>query len=114
MDTLLTDINHLANIIVCMDNYMGSWTRYTKEQVDKDSILLFGFVKHLELIGQETAALSEVFRNVHPCKWDELEELKDIFRWDITADDLYNINRQKLPTLWIRLLEIFKEVKGNS
>ena len=112
MEAQTNDIEHLANIIVCMDEFMGSWTQYKKEKVEKDLLLLFGFVKLLELIGQETAALSPEFKQEHPCEWDALEELKDVFRWNIKAEDLYDINWQTLPTIWTRVLDIFEEIKG--
>ena len=50
METPVTDVEHLATIIVLMDEYMASWAKYEVDEVDKNLILIFGFVKTLELI----------------------------------------------------------------
>ena len=114
MKTPVTDVDHLAMIIVLMDDYMASWTKYEVEEVDKNPILLFGFVKHLELIGEEALAMTNEFKGKYNVPWTQLESYKNAFHWQIKAEELYNINWN--PSLsgfsgtWTKLLNIFEEI----
>jgi len=112
LKTPVTDVDRLAMIIVLMDNYMASWTTYNVEDVNKNWILLHGFVKHLELIGETALAMTDEFKGKYYVPWTLLESYKNAFHWDITAEELYQINRDPaFSGAWTKLLEIFKEVK---
>ena len=112
MEKRLTDVQHLSNIIVLMDQYMTKWTKYTLEEVDKDQLLIFGFVKYLELIGQEASAMTDAFKGKHYAPWTQLESYKDVFDWEIGAEELHAIDFDpSFSEAWRMLLDIFKEVK---
>ncbi|MBQ7632384.1 MAG: hypothetical protein IJS82_06490 [Paludibacteraceae bacterium] len=98
-------------IIVLMDNYMASWTTSKVDEVNKKSILLYGFVKHLELIGEEASALTDEFKGKYNIPWTQLESYKNVFHWDITAEELHDINYDpSFSGTWTKLLKIFDQV----
>ena len=106
------DVEHLAMIIVLMDTYMAHWAKYEVEEVDKNPILLFGFVKHLELIGEEALAMTEEFKGKYYVPWTQLESYKNVFHWQINAEELYKINwDSSFSGTWTKLLEIYEDIK---
>ena len=111
MKTPVTDVDHLAMIIVLMDEYMANWAKYEVDDVDKNLILLFGFVKTLELIGEETLALTDEFKGKYSVNWTQLESYKDAFHWQINAEELHDINwNPYFSVTWNKLLNIYDGV----
>ena len=112
MKTPVTDVDHLTMIIALMDDYMASLAKYEVEEVDKTPILLFGFVKQLELIGGEALAMTDEFKGKYSVNWTQLESYKDAFHWQINAEELYNINwNPSFSGTWTKLLNIYEGVR---
>ena len=53
--------------------------RYTFEEVANDSILFYGFVKHVEIIGEAVYMLTKEFRESHTeVDWDVIEGMRHV------------------------------------
>jgi len=107
MKTPVTDVDHLAMIIVLMDEYMANWAKYEVNDVDENLILQFGFVKTLELIGEETLALTDEFKGKYSVNWTQLESYKDAFHWRCLplANKRRRITRHQLESVLLHHVE---------
>ncbi len=49
------------------------------EEIQKNSIVFFGFVKHVEIIGEAVYMLTQEFRTSHPeTEWDIIEGMRHV------------------------------------
>ena len=53
----IRDIGRLKHILTTIDILQDGAKRYTIEQAEKDSIVFYGFVKQVEIIGEATYML---------------------------------------------------------
>ncbi len=64
------------------------------EQAGKDSIIYFGFVKQVEIIGEVVYMLTREFRNAHPeVEWEAIEGMRHVLvhgYYEITPDKVWN------------------------
>ena len=75
----IRDKERLVHMLTAIDNLIDGSKRYTVEQAEKDSIIFFGFVKQLEIIGEATYKLTMEFREAHPeVKWRDMAGFRDV------------------------------------
>ncbi|MCQ2095775.1 MAG: DUF86 domain-containing protein [Bacteroidaceae bacterium] len=69
-------LEHIANSInILLDNK----DNYEFSQIAHDPIIFYGFIKHVEIIGEAVYMLSKEFRQMHPeTPWDEIEHMRHV------------------------------------
>ena len=71
--------------------------------VEKDPIVFFGFVKHVEIIGEAVYMLTKEFRANHPeVEWDVIEGMRHVLvhgYYKIRPKQLWNTIENDIPTL---------------
>ncbi|MBQ6747043.1 MAG: DUF86 domain-containing protein [Bacteroidaceae bacterium] len=69
----------LEHILQAIDILLENKQKYTIDDVMSNPILFFGFVKHVEIIGEAVYKLTIEFRNAHPqVEWDVIEGMRHI------------------------------------
>ena len=73
------DIGRLGHILDAINTLMLHKQRYTFEEVSADPILFYGFVKHVEIIGEAVYMLTKEFRAEHPeVDWEVIEGMRHV------------------------------------
>ena len=99
----IKDKDRLQHILDAIDVLQSGAQRYSLEQIEKDSILYFGFVKQVEIIGEAVYMLTKEFRESHPdIEWDAIEGMRHVLvhgYYEISPDKVWNVVERDLPIL---------------
>lgn len=99
----IKDKDRLQHILDAIDLLQSGAQRYSLEQIEKDSILYFGFVKQVEIIGEAVYMLTNEFRESHPdVEWDAIEGMRHVLvhgYYEISPDKVWNVVEKDLPIL---------------
>ena len=99
----IKDKDRLQHILEAIDVLQGGAQKYSLEQIEKDSILYFGFVKQVEIIGEAVYMLTKEFRESHPdIEWDAIEGMRHVLvhgYYEISPDKIWNVIEKDLPIL---------------
>lgn len=81
-------------------------------------ILLFGFVKHVEIIGEAVYKLTKEFREQHSeIDWDVIEGMRHVLVHDyykIKPAQLWSAIQDDIPSLRPMIEELYKTELGNE
>lgn len=73
------DQGRLEHIATAINVLLEHKDKYTYEEVVGNPILFYGFVKHVEIIGEAVYMLSKEFRDAHPeVDWDVIEGMRHV------------------------------------
>ena len=88
----IKDKIRLEHILKAIDVLLEGRSHYSYEQAVKDPILFFGFVKHVELIGEAVYLLSSEFKESHKeVEWQVIEGMRHVL-----VHGYYQIRPQQL------------------
>lgn len=88
----IKDSERLKHIIEAMNVIIENKDKHSFEEVLSDKIVLFGFVKHVEIIGEAVYKLTKEFRSQHPeIDWDVIEGMRHVL-----VHDYYKIKPEQL------------------
>ena len=109
----LRDKERLVHILTAIDTLLDGSKRYTPEQAEKDTIIFFGFVKQLEIIGEATYKLTNEFREKHPdTPWNKMEGMRHVLvhgYFLISPLKVWNVINKDLPALRPQIEAYIKE-----
>ena len=109
----IRDKERLEHILTAIDNLTEGSKRYTVEQAEGDSIIFYGFVKQVEIIGEATYKLTKEFRAAHPeVEWDVIEGMRHVLvhgYYAITPHKVWRVINNDLPLLRPRIEQYIKE-----
>ena len=75
----IRDKERLEHILHAINILLEYKQKYTIDDVMSNPIIFFGFVKHVEIIGEAVYKLTIEFRNAHPqVEWDVIEGMRHI------------------------------------
>ena len=104
----------MVHILTAIDTLMEGSKRYSIEQAEKDTIIFFGFVKQLEIIGEATYKLTNEFRDEHPeTPWNKMEGMRHVLvhgYYMISPGKVWNVIENDLPTLRPQIEKFIEEV----
>ena len=93
-----------------IDVILASKDKYTFEQVCADPIVYFGFVKHVEIIGEACYKLTKEFRSAHPSvDWDAIEGMRHVpvhGYYQISEEQLWETIQSDIPELRASINEL--------
>ena len=99
----IRDKERLVHILTAIDALMDGSKRYSVEEAEKDTIIFYGFVKQVEIIGEATYKLTKEFRAAHPeVEWDVIEGMRHVLvhgYFEITPYKVWRVINSDLPTL---------------
>ncbi len=75
----IRDRERLEHILSSLDILISNRGRYSDEAIVCDPIVFFGFVKHLEMVGEAAYKLTKDFKNLHPeIGWSQIEGMRHV------------------------------------
>ena len=93
----------LEHILSSIDIILNNKNRYEYEDVINDPIIFYGFVKHVEVIGEAVYMLTKEFRETHPeVEWDVIEGMRHVLvhgYYKIRPKQLWNTIENDIPKL---------------
>lgn len=88
----IRDRERLQHILDTCNVLIENKDKCSHEEIENDPIRYFGFVKHVEIIGEATYKLTKEFRESHPeIEWDLIEGMRHIL-----VHGYYQIRPQQL------------------
>lgn len=88
----IRDRERLQHILDTCNVLINNKDKCPHEEIESDPIRYFGFVKHVEIIGEATYKLTKEFRECHPeIEWDLIEGMRHIL-----VHGYYQIKPQQL------------------
>ncbi|MBP3668845.1 MAG: DUF86 domain-containing protein [Bacteroides sp.] len=99
----IKDKGRLEHILKAIDVLLSNKDRYTFDEMVNDPIIFFGFVKHVEIIGEAVYMLTKEFREQHPgVDWEVIEGMRHVLvhgYYKIKPKQLWNTIEVDIPTL---------------
>ena len=99
----IKDKGRLEHILSSIDIILNNKNRYEYEDVINDSIVFYGFVKHVEIIGEAVYMLTKEFRETHTeVEWDVIEGMRHVLvhgYYKIKPNQLWNTIENDIPKL---------------
>ena len=75
----IRDRQRLEHILAALDTLILYRQQYDDEAILSNPINFFGFVKHLEIVGEAAYKLTKEFKAAHPeVEWHQLEGMRHI------------------------------------
>ena len=109
----IKDKDRLQHILDAIDVLQSGAQRYSLIQIEKDSILYFGFVKQVEIFGEAVYMLTKEFRESHPdVEWDAIEGMRHVLvhgYYEISPDKVWNVVEKDLPILRPKIQDLLGE-----
>ena len=107
------DKGRLEHILNAIDVILKNKERYTYEEIVADPIIFYGFVKHVEIIGEAVYMLTKEFRATHTeVDWDVIEGMRHVLvhgYYKIRPKQLWNTIEQDIPELKPFIEQYYKE-----
>ena len=100
------DKGRLEHILQCCDKLIAYKDQYVLDDLKDNSLIFYGFVKLVEIIGEAAYMLTKEFRNKHPeVEWRAMEGMRHVlvhgyytasplFIWDTYKNDLGLLKQQ--------------------
>ena len=99
----IRDKGRLEHILSSIDIILNNKNRYEYEDVINDPIVFYGFVKHVEIIGEAVYMLTKEFRETHTeVEWDVIEGMRHVLvhgYYKIKPNQLWNTIENDIPKL---------------
>ena len=109
----IRDKERLEHILTAIDNLTEGSKLHTVEEAEKDSIIFYGFVKQVEIIGEATYKLTKEFRAAHSeVEWDVIEGMRHVLvhgYYAITPHKVWRVINNDLPLLRPQIERFIKE-----
>ena len=97
------DKGRLEHILNAIDVLLKNKERYTYDEIVADPIIFYGFVKHVEIIGEAVYMLTKEFKNAHPeVEWDIIEGMRHVLvhgYYKIRPEQLWETIESDIPEL---------------
>ena len=99
----IRDKERLAHILQSINVLLESKERHQYEEVVNDPILFYGFVKHVEIIGEAVYMLTKEFRAEHDeLPWDDIERMRHVLvhgYYRIKPEQLWETVENDIPPM---------------
>lgn len=103
MREAIKDKGRLEHILSAINILLENKGRYSYEEVTTNPILFYGFVKHVEIIGEAVYMLTKEFRESHnEVDWDSIEGMRHVLvhgYYKIKPKQLWNTIEIDIPEL---------------
>ena len=111
----IKDIDRLHHILEISDTLLEWKQQYSYEQVNANPILYYGFVKHVEMIGEAVYMLTRSFCDTHPeLPWKDIEGMRHVLvhgYYSINPHQLWQVIEQDIPVIRPQIENYIKELE---
>lgn len=108
----IRDKERIEHMLQAIETILARKDKQTLEEVVADPIVYFGFVKHVEIIGEACYKLSKEFREEHSeMDWDAIEGMRHVLvhgYYQIHEEQLWDTIQNDIPELNAYLKELYK------
>jgi len=88
----IKDRNRLEHILEAIDRILNSTQNMSLDELDNNSIVFYGIIKSIEIIGEAAYHLTKAFRDSHPeTPWDSIMRMRHVL-----VHDYYRINADEV------------------
>lgn len=106
----IRDRQRIEHILSALDILISNRNRYSDEVIVGDSIIFFGFVKHLETIGEAAYKLTKEFKESHKeIEWSEIEGMRHVMvhgYYQIEKGIVISTIREEIDILRNKIMDI--------
>ncbi len=110
----IRDKGRLEHILNAINAIMESKQKYSFQDVENDSIIFYGFVKYVEIIGEAVYMLTKEFKASHPdVEWDIIEGMRHVLvhgYYKIKPIQLWNTIEEDIPALKPQIEKYYQEL----
>ena len=103
MRETIRDKERLLHIQNAIDVLMARKDTHTLGDVMSDPIIFYGYVKHIEIIGEAVYMLTKEYRSSHnEVNWDDIERMRHVLvhgYYKIRPDQLWETVQTDIPEL---------------
>ena len=93
----------MEHILQCCDKLIAYKDQYVLDDLKDNSLIFYGFVKLVEIIGEAAYMLTKEFRNKHPeVEWRAMEGMRHVLvhgYYTINPKDLWVTVENDIPVL---------------
>ena len=118
MRETIRDKGRIEHILSAIHILLANKSRYSFEEVANDPIVFYGFVNHVEIIGEAVYMLTKEFREAHPqVDWDIIEGMRHVLvhgYYKIKPRQLWDTIEYDIPELEPVIEKIYKEITSQS
>ena len=97
------DAERLQHILDAINTIESSRKMHSTDEAAKDPIIYYGFIKHVEIIGEAVYMLSKEFKEAHPeMDWTSIEGMRHVLvhgYYHIKPNQLWDTIDLDLPEL---------------
>ena len=97
------DRERLEHILDAINTIQHSRSKYSLPEDVEDPIIYYGFVKHVEIIGEAVYMLSKDFKDAHPeVEWDAIQGMRHVLvhgYYQIEPEQLWDTIDKDIPPL---------------
>lgn len=101
---------HILHAIEKVEEFLDGKSR---DDMQFDSLLYYGVVKNIEIVGEAAYMLTEDFRNSHPATpWRQIIGMRHYIvhgYYSIDSNEVWNAATRDLPILKAQIIEYIKE-----
>ena len=110
----IRDKERLRHILNSIDIIIDNKDRFSFEEIENDPIIFYGFVKHIEIIGEAVYMLTKEFRASHSdVEWDAIEGMRHVLvqgYYKIKPRQLWNTVENDIPMLRPQIENYLREI----
>lgn len=112
----IRDKERLLHIQGAINVLMERKDTHTLDEVVSDPIIFFGFVKHIEIIGEAVYMLTKEYREAHDeVNWDDIERMRHVLvhgYYQIRPDQLWETIQTDIPELKPKIDRLIEDYEG--
>lgn len=110
----IKDKARLEHILSAINVLLENKDKHSYEEVLNDPIIFYGFVKHVEIIGEAVYMLTKEFRDNHPkVEWEIIEDMRHVLvhgYYKIKPKQLWNTIERDIPELKPLIEQYYSEL----
>lgn len=113
MRETIRDKERLQHILSAIQVLLANKDKHTLDEITDDPIVYYGFVKHVEMIGEAVYMLTKEFREQHAeVNWGDIERMRHVLvhgYYKIKPSQVWETIQNDLPVLEPIIEQLYKE-----
>ncbi len=109
----IRDIERLNHILDAIKVLIDNKDKHTFDEMASDTIVFYGFVKHVEIIGEAVYMLTKEYRDSHPeVEWSTIERMRHVLvhgYYKIRPIQLWETIQTDIPELKPKIEKLIAE-----